>query len=337
MERFDTVVVGAGPAGLAAAETLADADREVLVLEKNREVGPKICAGGLTLKDLEIGIPKRLWSRSFSYGYVNTPHDRTKVEFGEHAIITIDRKDLGQWMLKEAEAAGAQVWTNAKVDRIGRRHVVSGGKRIGFRQLIGADGSNSLVRQHLGLAKRRIDDTFHYLTPQRFKDLEVFFDVDHFGPWYAWIFPHKTFTSVGTGGNPFINRIADQKRFFDEWCEKRFPLRKARYEAFPINCDYHGFQFGSIFLAGDAAGFASELTGEGIFAAIVSGRDIARRIVDRNHYCKGIERVLFYKQVHERMLDILEKNRFMNKIEYEVLTFLLKIRFIDKEVMGILA
>lgn len=49
-EGVETIVVGAGPAGLRAAQVLAEAGREVLVLEKNTEIGLKTCAGGLTRK-----------------------------------------------------------------------------------------------------------------------------------------------------------------------------------------------------------------------------------------------------------------------------------------------
>jgi flavin-dependent dehydrogenase len=50
METVEHLIVGAGPAGLRAAQVLADAGREVLLVEKHPEIGPKVCAGGLTPK-----------------------------------------------------------------------------------------------------------------------------------------------------------------------------------------------------------------------------------------------------------------------------------------------
>jgi flavin-dependent dehydrogenase len=46
METVEHLIVGAGPAGLRAGQVLADAGREVLVVEKHAEIGPKTCAGG---------------------------------------------------------------------------------------------------------------------------------------------------------------------------------------------------------------------------------------------------------------------------------------------------
>jgi len=60
MEKFDAVIVGAGPGGLKCAEILAKNGKSVLVLEKNDTIGRKICAAGITLKAMRYGIPEEL-------------------------------------------------------------------------------------------------------------------------------------------------------------------------------------------------------------------------------------------------------------------------------------
>ncbi|MBE0428182.1 MAG: FAD-dependent monooxygenase [Nitrospirae bacterium] len=66
MEKYDTIIVSAGPAGLRAARVLAEAGKNVLVLEKNRAIGQTICAGGLTAKDMDF-VPKNIVDAEFNY------------------------------------------------------------------------------------------------------------------------------------------------------------------------------------------------------------------------------------------------------------------------------
>ena len=56
--RYDVVIIGAGPAGLKCAEQLRDSNLSVLLIEKNKIIGPKICAGGLTRLVPDYDIPE---------------------------------------------------------------------------------------------------------------------------------------------------------------------------------------------------------------------------------------------------------------------------------------
>ena len=64
--KYEVVIVGAGPGGLRCAEILGQAGKKVLLLEKNAVIGPKICAGGVTRKSIKLlKIPKELLEKSF--------------------------------------------------------------------------------------------------------------------------------------------------------------------------------------------------------------------------------------------------------------------------------
>ena len=66
MDKYDVVIIGAGPAGLSAAKVLAQNNKKVIVFEKNSVIGPKVCGGGITAKDYSLGIPKNLASHFFN-------------------------------------------------------------------------------------------------------------------------------------------------------------------------------------------------------------------------------------------------------------------------------
>lgn len=65
LNEFDVIVVGAGPAGISAAEKCAEKRLNVLLLEKDQEIGvPKRCAEGLGLawfKRLKLK-PDKQWA-----------------------------------------------------------------------------------------------------------------------------------------------------------------------------------------------------------------------------------------------------------------------------------
>ncbi len=82
----------------------------------------------------------------------------------------------------------------------------------------------------------------------------------------------------------------------------KLSIEKTKFEAAHINFDYRGFAFGNRFLAGDAAGFASGLTGEGIYPAILSGEEVARGILNKNYNYPGIKHLLKMKNGQEKLL-----------------------------------
>lgn len=298
METYDVIIVGAGPAGLTCAETLAKAKKKVLVLEKNKIIGPKVCAGGLTYKDLKL-IPKNI-GKSFKKVIVHTPNRTAVIKQKKPIIITIDRKTLGQIMLKKAIKAGAIIRTNMNVSKIKKNSIIANNKEIKFKYLIGADGSASLVRKSLGLKTKKIFLPIQYIIKKnQNKNLEFFFNSKLFPLGYAWIFPHKNYTSIGCDCDPRFLSTKKLKKNFHKWLKMKKINVSTKFEAVPINYDYQGYEFKNKFLIGDAAGFASGLTGEGIYFAIISGKEVAKLIINKKYKPKEINRILKIKKKHE--------------------------------------
>lgn len=312
MQTKKVVIIGAGPAGLACAAELAkNKDYEVTVLEKNPEPSYKVCGGGIDVKYFKREFSPDLVEREFSQFFIITPRNTFPV--GDGSVVfagTLNRKTLNQHLSRRAEEAGARMLyakTAAAIDD--QKVTAQTGEEFPYDFLVGADGANSMVRRLLGLKTERFLVAYQYMVPGDYPKMEFYIDFQKFGITYNWIFPQRGVISVGTGyaaaEGKSHEQVAGLKTAFDAWCKERFSLEAARFEGHTINYDYRGFEFKNIFLAGDAGGFASGLTGEGIKPAILSGQDIARRIQDPGFDCVGIKECLHIKRREDGLLHLM--------------------------------
>lgn len=314
MEKFEIVIIGAGPAGLRAAKVLAEAGKKVLVLERNSVVGPKICAGGASPKVFQQGIPEDLIERKFNSIKMHFAGRTYEMKSNKgYLLSTIDRENLGQCMAKEVEKAGAKILTNSQVISIEKNKLkLKDREEIYFDYLIGADGGTSLVRKYLGLPLK-FAFCFQYTLPQYFENLELFYIPELFGAGYAWIFPHKNLTKIGCGSDLKFFNGNQLKENFHFWLKKMgINYQGVALEGQIINYDYRGYQFGNIFLIGEAAGLVSGLSGAGIYSGLISGQEIAKKILNPNYRPK-ITLMILSQKLQEKVLKILNINQGLIK------------------------
>ncbi len=342
--KYDVIVVGAGPAGLSCAEVLAKGGKSVLVLEKNNEIGPKICAGGLTAKVEKENIislqdtGKIFYSIKFHFSKICR-----KFAESEPIVATIDRGKLGKIMLEKTIKSGAEIKTGIKVKEINENSISVNGQEMKYSYLVGADGSNSIVRKFLGIKTEKLLTTLQYTIPQKiqeFEEMEYFFDSRIFNG-YFWIFPHKDYTTIGSGYYPkFTHKNHfNFKSSFENWLSSRhIKTTGLQLEGFPINFDYQGYQFGNKFLIGDAGGFASGLTGEGIYFAIVSGKEVGKKIIDLQYNCPGISKILKIKKNHENLLSLVcFFNDLSPNLGFKIVSFLYNLPLFKKIISRIVS
>lgn len=346
MKKYDVIIIGAGPGGLKCAEVLGAKGKTVLLIEKNKSIGPKICAGGLTRKAFKVlGSPDEIIERKFQNIHFVSLHQKTKLEFGSDFLYTIDREVLGQWQLERLKKFhNVKVDTSTEVISINKNSVVTNkNEKIYFEKLVGADGSNSIVRKFLKRTTVFVGLAFHYLVPKEkckhFSEPEIHFNSKLFAAWYAWIFPHEKYVSIGFGYPRNEISLGEARQRFSRWLKQmNIEVEDNQFRSFPINCDYQGFSFGGgkYFLVGDAAGLASGLTGEGICQAIISGSDVANKIINADHHCDGIKSVRREKMVHTFMLRCIIYLLIFKDSVFEVVTFVTKNKFIARTLLRVL-
>lgn len=194
--HVNTLIIGAGPGGLACAKSLAQQGHEVLVLERKQQIGQKVCAGGITYSGLVSRLPETLVERSFSRLYLKTTYQSCLIEENKPIIATISREKLGTAMAKQAKGFGAMIRTGINVRTINDHSVLVQNKEnkqtetISFDHLVGADGSSSLVRRYLGLKSEKLGVGINYFVQGKTSKMEWHLNTKLFANGYAWIFPH---------------------------------------------------------------------------------------------------------------------------------------------------
>lgn len=152
----------------------------------------------------------------------------------------------------------------------------------------------------------------------------------HFNPeeiktGYIWEFPHLDHTNIGVFFNPkYLSPRVAKKALHDWLDDKEIDYAGCKYETAAISHDYQGCEFGDVFLVGDAAGLALRTNGAGISFAIVSGNEIARKIISPEYKMPELAVILHYKKRQENLFAFIEKLEFIQRPTFRMLLNLMK-------------
>lgn len=333
---YDVIIVGAGPGGLACAEKSARHGLKTLVLERKQFIGKKVCAGGVTWHGLVKKVPIDISERQFSTQHIFTRLQKIKVTSPTPIIATVNRIKLGQEMCNSALLAGADIRLGCRVTAINGDVVhffdKANGKQhhLKFSYLVGADGSSSLVRRHLGIPVVNVGIGINYQLCGKYSDMEWHLNTDLFSSGYSWVFPHQDTISVGAYVDASVMKAKALQENLLKWGKEHgFFLSDCKGAAEYINFDFRGFHFKNIFLVGDAAGCASGLTGEGIYPAIVSGETVANCIINSQFNPVDFKKMIKNHTRHKKMVSILGKNKFCSTLLAELVTYCLKKKLLN--------
>jgi geranylgeranyl reductase family protein len=304
----DVVVVGAGPAGSAAAAWAARAGRDVLVIDSANFPRDKACGDGLTpravaeLERLGLGewLDARIRHRGLRMsgfgGEVEVPWPGPSFPSTGSAVARVELDDR---IRKVAEESGARMRLGIKA--VGVNHdsstrvvsvTLSDGTQVGCRELIVADGARSTLGRVLG--RRWHQETVYgiaargYLATARSDDpwltshLELRSPDGAVLPGYGWIFPlGNGEVNIGVGAlsttkrpaelalRPLMSYYTDLRR--EEWGFEGQP-RAMSSALLPMGGAVSGVAGRNWLLIGDAAACVNPLNGEGIDYGLETGR-----------------------------------------------------------------
>lgn len=237
-EKFDAIVVGAGPAGTSAAYTMAKAGLKVIMIERGEYPGSKNVMGGILYRQqLQDIIPDFLNEAPLERPIIEQNYwlleKESAVKIGyrglewsqpPHNNFSVFRAKFDQWYAKKAVEQGVLLINETVVTEA----IVEDGRVIGVKTdrpdgdifadiVILADGVNSLLAKQLGFHKElkpsdvaltamqvinlppeKIEDRFG-LEPNQGATIEVFGDSTQKMMGTAYIYTNKESISIGVG------------------------------------------------------------------------------------------------------------------------------------------
>lgn len=299
LEFFDAVVVGGGPAGATAATDLVRAGHNVLLLDKAGRIKP--CGGAIPPRLIrDFDIPDHLLCAKITSAQMVAPSEkRVDMPVGKGFVGMVDREVFDEFLRERAAFTGAQ-WRKGTFKTIERAEdgspIVTYVPKdadtpvsIRTRVIIGADGARSAVGKQAVPGADKVKCVFAYHEIIKTDQLEnaayepnrcdVYYQGKLSPDFYAWVFPHGKTASIGTGsankGFSLRQSVADLR--------KEAGLADAeliRHEGAPIPLKpLKKWDNGKdVLLVGDAAGCVAPASGEGIYYAMVAGRNGAEAV-----------------------------------------------------------
>ncbi len=290
----DVVVIGAGPAGSITARLLAEAGRDVVVLEEHDAIGAPVHCTGLLGFDAfdEFDLPRdlilgragaaRLWGATG--GSVMVQSERV-----EAAVI--DRARLDITLARRAQHAGAEMLTGCRAESIavGPRSVTVTGRgftgALEARACVLACGASYRFHRQLGLGMPEVflqSAQLETLCPD-VPQIEVRFGHAVAPGGFAWLVPLQrdrvSYARIGMMAN-----AQSRHRFetFLSWLSAEagvgVPAPKPNFKMLPLGPVSRTYS-DRVVAVGDAAGLVKPTTGGGIFYGLVSG-SLAARVLD---------------------------------------------------------
>ncbi len=298
-EKYDVVVAGGGPAGLAAARVAAAEGGKVLLLELQAQIGGQTQSATWGPADVITPQLKESIVANMKEVRLHSPHKELSVN-GDFGVI-VDRRLFDKLLAADAVASGAELWVSAPVkellvsgDAVRGAYVEAGGwaERIESELVIDATGargewSSLLLRKVLKRDWKRellaLSNEYLMANVSSDQSADLFF-TSYFAPLgHAWIYPFgKRFAMAGVHGvrihpdaalDEFIGRRGVSR------LERAVPVAAFRGQL-PLEGSLNQTCANGVIAAGGAAGQIYALSGQGLRYALRCGEIAGKVAID---------------------------------------------------------
>ncbi len=340
-DRYDVVVIGAGPAGSVTSRFAAENGASVLMLERDREPGiPVRCAEGVSHRGIApfIEIDKRWIANQIDVAKLHAPNGESAYMYNNGTGYVLERRIFDTALCDLAVKRGAHLITKADaLDLIRENNKIAGIEYKYFGEIrtvkcdmvIGADGVESRVGRWAGIKTAvRLED-INTCVQYTLSDIDVennaceFYFGSTISPGgYIWVFPKSENTAnVGIGLAGHLAHEKGPKEYLDEFIEKHFPDAKITYTVFggvPISATLKEIVRDNIMLVGDAARQVNPITGggvvQGMLAGSIAGKVAAEAVKTRKFDAKFLKK--YHREWDKRLGNTLKtmfelKERFL--------------------------
>lgn len=270
-------IIGAGVCGLYLGWKLSEKGHKVVIFEKEKEVGNKVCSGLFSERILEF-VPesKSLIENQLHSVYLHFPKKTVRVKFSK-TFFAMDHSQLDKLLFELAKKDGAEVIFNSNISSLPQR----------FDKIIGCDGANSFVRRSL-----KLPAPVFRLGIQIFRDQKSSDDFAETWPCqkgFIWKVPRGEKTEYGIISEPKLARQIFTK--FSE--ENRIDIKKIKSKIIAQGLVIPSNE--TITLCGDAAGLTKPWSGGGVVWGLTAAEILLKTFPDFLAYRKKAKRFFIPK------------------------------------------